>query len=280
MTDAGTATGTGADRPIGSVPAGAGAHRRSGGRELAVVLAGCVVGAALVLTASGRPWLTLRLAREAPLGDYVQARSGAAVEPVVRGLALVALAGVAALLATRRWGRVSVGALLTATGAGVVAGSLRYAAGVGRPRALALLQSHGGHVVGADARAALTVDTHLGWVIASVAGGLLVLAGGIGTLARSRGWPMMGARYDAPPGTDDMAVDRASTGASAPAALGRPRHGAATSGARSDRAVWDALDRGEDPTRDTVGAAGGADEPAGTAPAAGGTRRSGEHSAG
>lgn len=52
------------------------------------------------------------------------------------------------------------------------------------------------------------------------AGGLLVLAAGLVTVGRGRAWPALGARYDAP----------------------------AARRAVSPGDVWDALDRGEDPT--------------------------------
>jgi hypothetical protein len=68
--------------------------------------------------------------------------------------------------------------------------------------------------------AALTVSgVGAGWPLLAAAGGLAVAAAGALTIARGRRWPAMGARYERAavtrPGTDGM---------------------------------WDALDRGEDPT--------------------------------
>jgi hypothetical protein len=54
------------------------------------------------------------------------------------------------------------------------------------------------------------------------AGGLLVLAAGVIAVVRGRRWAQMGSRYDAP--------------------------GAARLSAEGSPALWDALDRGEDPT--------------------------------
>ncbi len=198
--------------------------RRGGRGELGTVVLACLVGAGLVLLVSGRTWLTITLARPHPLGAYVQHRSGAAVAPAVRGIGLAALVGAVALLATRRWGRPIVGALLTAAGVAIVVESLRYAGGVGRARALDLLASNGGHVVGADPGTAITVHTHVGWIIATAIGGILVALAGLITLARAHTWPAMGARYDAPGGRPPAAVPD------------------------DVKVAWDALDRGEDPT--------------------------------
>jgi uncharacterized membrane protein (TIGR02234 family) len=65
-----------------------------------------------------------------------------------------------------------------------------------------------------------------GWPLATVLGGLLVAAAGGLTLARGRDWPGMGARYDRPSG-------------SARPGSARPE---------TEAALWDALDRGDDPT--------------------------------
>jgi hypothetical protein len=63
-----------------------------------------------------------------------------------------------------------------------------------------------------------------GWSVATALGGLLVAGGGGLALVRGRRWPALGARYDRPAGATARA----------------PQSGAE---------VWDALDRGDDPTR-------------------------------
>ncbi len=67
--------------------------------------------------------------------------------------------------------------------------------------------------------------THLnnGWALATALGGLAVAAAGALTVVRGKEWPGLAARYDRP---------------SRPA--GKPQ---------TDAQVWDALDRGDDPTR-------------------------------
>lgn len=67
---------------------------------------------------------------------------------------------------------------------------------------------------------ALTVSG--GWPVLAAAGGLAVVAAGTVTIARGTRWPSMGARYERPAQTRDRPAD--------PARL------------------WQALDRGEDPT--------------------------------
>ncbi|WP_433078798.1 Trp biosynthesis-associated membrane protein [Dactylosporangium sp. CA-052675] len=71
----------------------------------------------------------------------------------------------------------------------------------------------------------VTLDEHVrvAWPLVCALGGLVVLAAGVVTVRSGRSWPGMGARYER---------------TSAPA---RRQH------AQTD--MWDALDRGEDPTR-------------------------------
>ncbi len=63
----------------------------------------------------------------------------------------------------------------------------------------------------------------VGWPVACLAGALVVGAAGVLALRDGARWPVMGARYSRPSATD------------------RPA---------SQVDVWDAIDRGEDPTRD------------------------------
>jgi hypothetical protein len=78
-------------------------------------------------------------------------------------------------------------------------------------------------------------DVAVGWPIASLLGAALVGAAGTAAVMRGGGWAVMGSRYGRTP-------------------MGRSRTPAARSGpveaAASETALWDALDRGDDPTRD------------------------------
>lgn len=182
-------------------------------RELATAVVVGAGGAALALFAAGRTWAVEVVARPAPLPDERTVRDGGDLLPWLPALGWVALAGAVALVALRgRWRR-ALGGLLTAAGAGMVAGA-GWAA--------------------ADPSLALT------WPLLGVLGGAAVATAGALAAWRSARWPAMGARYERP---------RGHGGAGA-----RPgRAAGADSGTDHDRQstpeeIWDALDRGEDPT--------------------------------
>jgi hypothetical protein len=170
-------------------------------RELVLVALACAAGAGLALFAVTRSWAVDVTTRPAPLPELRTTRSGTSVAPWVWPLALVALAGVGALPATRRTGRLAVGVLLCVVGVAVAAGGL----------------------VGLT-----TVDgVRVAWPLLCVLAGGLVA--GCGALAAGRGhrWPAMGTRYER----------RAEPAPRTPA-----------TGRVPDKELWEALDRGEDPT--------------------------------
>jgi uncharacterized membrane protein (TIGR02234 family) len=202
--------------PTGSAaPAGpTGTARREVG--LAVLL--CLVGAFVVLVSAGRAWIELTVL--SPLvDDRALPVTGAELSPGVRALGLVGLAGVVAVAATRRTGRVVVGLLLLLVGGAVVvlaldAGSDAFA----RAQDTVTVQEAGGTVSDASAG---TV-----WPYACAAGGLLLGVAGLLVAVRGRRWAALSQRYEAP--------------ASRPAEAPGPE--------RAERALWESLDRGEDPT--------------------------------
>ncbi len=190
---------------------------------LAVVLT--AVAGVLGLLAGGRTWVDLLVVRAAPLPPVTEAVSGAAAAPLVPGLALVVLAGAVGLLATRRWGRAGIGLVILAAGTAMAAAAAPWVGDLAPGRALDVAVD-----VGLPA-GVVEVSGGSGALLAVLSGSLAALLG-IATLARSRRWPVMGARYDAP------AADQAAPASPA------PEHEPL-----SDRATWEALDRGEDPTR-------------------------------
>lgn len=112
-------------------------------------------------------------------------------------------------------GLAGAGALVAARGAGRrMVGGLLFLAGLG----LVALSGYGLVAV---------VGVRTAWPLLSAFGGLLVTAGGGYAAVRGRGWPTMGARYER----------RARAAADRPERAPDP-----------NRAAWDALDRGEDPT--------------------------------
>ncbi|MDL4821586.1 Trp biosynthesis-associated membrane protein [Actinomadura opuntiae] len=205
------------------------------GRERGLTALLCAAGAGLALLAGSRTWATVKA--EDAITPFSQHLTGHDLGGTATALGWAGLAGLAALFATRGRVRTGVGVLIALFGAGVVYAS---AAAVQR-----------GHVlsVAGDKSALLKIGAHPSlavnlWWMASVTGGVLLVAGGLVAAVRGTRWPGMSARYE-----------RAGAPASRPAA----RRKAAGSGApaQDPSALWKSLDRGEDPTA--------ADEPAGPA---------------
>jgi hypothetical protein len=169
-----------------TVPQDTGAQRTTvrSPRTLLVACAGLAGAAALLWGASAATWSA--------------GRTGAQAAPSLTGVALLALAGVAGLVATAGVLRRVVGVLLAAAGA--VQGVLAVVAG------------------GA-----------LGPLLAA-GGGAVLLAAGVVVVLRERVLPRFGARYAA---AGDRRAQR-----------------------DPDRAAWEALDAGEDPTAEGLNDAG------------------------
>jgi len=192
-------------------------------REMGLVAGLCAVGGGLALFGAGQTWLRVVAERRPPLPDVTLDLSGRDLEPLVAGLGIVGLAGVVGLLATRRRGRLAVAAVIALSGLLVLASALRRL-GVPDTDALRELVLDSGRAAGVGPQAAITATASPGWALVAAAGGLLLAVGGGLALLRSRHWPAMSARYEAPQAR----------------AAGRPT---TTAG------VWDSLDRGDDPTR-------------------------------
>jgi hypothetical protein len=161
-------------------------------RELGYAVTVAGIGAGLVLFAASRKWAEI-----GPEPFAAQERTGRELMPWLPALALAALAGAGAILATRGALRTVVGFALMLAGFGM-AGSSLYAVVEGAP-------------IWSPAAAAL--------------GGLLVVDAGVLALLRGTSWPGLGARYHRTAAAD-----------------------APVNGARTAATMWDALDRGEDPT--------------------------------
>lgn len=179
-------------------------------REVWIWAAATAAGCLLVLLAAGRVWVTADVA-----GGQGASATGGQLNGGLTTVALAGLAGVVAVLATKGAGRRVIGALLALCGAGLA--WLTYTAVSGQAAAeWARTQS----VLQGLAEPALTFDVL--WPVVSGAGAALVLAGGVLAVVRGGAWGSMSARYDRKP-----AAARAS----------------------DERSMWDAIDRGDDPTQ-------------------------------
>ena len=194
-------------------------------RELQVAVSLCLLGAAFVLLGVSRTWVTIEDSGRLTVQELHRSVSGATLAPGLRALGWVAMAGVLALAATRRWGRVATGFVIFLVGAvGVIAAARE----LDRTRLL-----------DEAARAAYTCGpssicsspsgfdfpdlvAHPGPLWLCVIGAVLVAVAGALTALRGRDWAGLGSAYEAPGGAPEVPV--------------------------TDKGVWDALDRGDDPT--------------------------------
>lgn len=188
----------------------------------------CLLGAVVVIVAAGRTWVELPAVRDALLPGRRRDVTGSDLAPGVRALGVVGLAGVVALAATRSRGRTLVGLLLAVVGGGVGLESVRAATDLeGRLARMDQVQ---------DAAGTLAVEG-TAWPWVAVVGGVLLMLAGLLVAVRGRHWAGLSARYEPPivNGGSVAPVDPSAVARSAPD--------------RSDRALWDELDRGGDPTQ-------------------------------
>ena len=182
-------------------------------RELALAVLLSLAGALLAWYAVTRTWVELAVVGGLTIDELSSPYAGTMHAGFALALALVVLAGVLALAATRRSGRTVVGVLMTAAGAVVV---VRMALFLGD------FSRHAARCPG-DCAPTTVVAAHPLWGWLTLLGGLLMTVGGLLVALRGRGWPSLGSSYDRVTTTPD----------------GTPV---------TDKAVWDALDEGHDPT--------------------------------
>jgi uncharacterized membrane protein (TIGR02234 family) len=181
-----------------------------------------LLGAAIALLVSSRTWQTIHVDRNG-LQALRTDLTGHTVDGTVAALAVVGLAAAVAVLATRGTLRRIVGLVLAAAGLTMLWLSIaaRGAVGTGEARSDVADKHHGVVLSGASFR----VTTHAVWPWLSALGGVFVLAAGVLVAARGHRWKAMSARYEAPAPDDE------------------------TARARADLSMWNALERGDDPTQ-------------------------------
>jgi uncharacterized membrane protein (TIGR02234 family) len=244
--------------------AGAAASLR---REYGIVLLVGAIGAAGVLLAVRQRWAQAVFAMPRPLSPEVVNVSGADLVPLAGALALAALAGLAAVIATRGVARRVAGVLLALFGAGagaavttsVTAATVVSVAAskVASPESAAVSGAAGSTTSGTSGGGALIVSGSAGhavmtgtpWHVTVLIGALLIFLAGLATALRGTDWPVMSGRYDAPGGRQpgSPAADEAA-GPGAGAGAGPRGRGAARP--PDAASMWESLSGGEDPTQD------------------------------
>jgi uncharacterized membrane protein (TIGR02234 family) len=232
---------------------------RPGGRgprqELALLLLLGAAGAGLVLLASRQGWADVETAAPRPLPPAVTAESGLALVPATGALAIAALAGLAAVLATRRMLRRIAGVVLAGFGAAIVAA---VSAGISAASVLAAAAASDGSAAstgGASAGSttggggtgggsaplsgfpAHVVFVSFPWRALVVVGAVAIIAAGALVTWRAERLPVMSARFDRGAG-----AAQAHDG-------GHSDDGGRRGGHADSADLWEALSRGEDPTR-------------------------------
>jgi uncharacterized membrane protein (TIGR02234 family) len=225
-------------------------------RELALLLLLGAAGAGLALLAARQGWARVETAAPRPLPASVTTVTGQALVPAAGALALAALAGLAAVLATRRTLRrvaavlvAGLGAgLALAVGAGISAADVRAAAAAAAPGGAGAAAGSGvgsttaggaGPAAAGPAGSPLSgfpghvVFVSFPWRGVALAGALAVVAAGVLAAWRAERLPVMSSRFDPP-------ARPAGPKPTVPAA-GRSRQS-------DSAAMWESLSRGEDPT--------------------------------
>ena len=182
-------------------------------------------GALLVAT---REWQTITTSRARPFADDVLAVTGRTVDAAPTALALVALAGVVAVLATRGIARRFVGGLIALAGAGLVWRATSAQSPVSASRARDLVRTRHPRV-SLSSTVSPHISTHGTWGALTIACGVIVFGAGLLVAVRSGRWAAMSARYETPATRADDT-------------------GTQVSRQKADASLWGALDRGEDPT--------------------------------
>ncbi len=245
-------------------------RHRSETRHMAAVAVLLALGAVAVWAASRMDWVgyTYENGLQPPVdGSF----DGGAWASELTPLALLLLAGIAAMFAVRGWAQRLVGLVVAAAGATVVIRSVMALTSAADPDEVVRLgELRAGAVVTAS-------QTHPAPIVLAVIGGVLAAAAGLALIVRPRPRRALPSKYETPAARRDsvrkaMAERRGRVGASG---AGVGRTGGDDDGGMTQRVMWEALDTGDDPTDDDGPADGegpSGDRGAGDGSAAGGPR--------
>ncbi|MEQ3552317.1 Trp biosynthesis-associated membrane protein [Pseudonocardia nematodicida] len=197
----------------------AGADPRTDRRSYAIVLAGLLAGAAALWGSGTAAWFTVEVPT-ATRGAVEASATGAQLQPVVTAAAALLAAAVAALVALSGLARRVLGVLVGLASAAAVVLTLRLLAVPPTPVELASARSGLNSGAAPEGIGAVTAT---GWPWLAVAGGVLAVAASVLLVVREPRLPKLGSRYAAPGAQAAPPSD-------------------------PDRAAWERLDAGGDPT--------------------------------
>lgn len=151
-------------------------------RQFGVVLALLVVAGALALAALSQVWVVATVGGGG-LPTLTEGFTGRRLLPAAAGGAVLILAGVAGVLATRGLGRRIVGVVLALAGVGVAAAAVSFG--------LALPESARTEAVATTGFDQLALTANSWWLVVVAAGVLAALAGVV-VAWRGNRWPVLG----------------------------------------------------------------------------------------
>ncbi len=243
-------------------------------RELALLLLLGAAGAGLALLATRQGWARVETVAPRPLPASVTTETGQALVPAAGALALAALAGLAAVLATRRTLRRIAGVLVAGLGVGL---AVAVSAGISAADVLAAASASAQAGPGAAAGSSVgsttagtpgpggsplsgfpghVVFVSFPWRGVAFAGALAVITAGALATWRAGRLPVMSSRFDPParvagpePPARSRGPERSARSRGPEPAVAEPA--VAEPGRRrpaDSAAMWESLSRGEDPT--------------------------------
>ena len=207
--------------------------RQRGRAEFSATLVVELIGSGAAALIAGRHWQTITAPND--LLHRSLEVTGRTVDSAPTALALVALAGVVAVLATRGIVRRAIGVVVALAGVGLIWRSAAAGSAISTSRARELLAQKGG--VTNDSLVP-HVQVHGGWSVLSILCGVLVVLAGAVIAGRGSRWAAMSARYESP-SSQPRAV---------PADGNGTEDSTVAAPANVDVSMWTALDRGDDPT--------------------------------
>lgn len=227
-------------------------RHRSETRYMAAVAVLLALGALAVWAASRMDWVGYTY--ENGLQPAVDGSfDGGTWASELTPLALLLLAGIAAMFAVRGWAQRLVGLVVAAAGATVVIRSVMALTSAADPaEVIRLGELRAGSVVTAS-------QTHPAPVVLAVIGGVLAAAAGLALIVRPRPRRALPSKYETPAARRDSVrkamAERRGRGRSGAKDAGTGAAGGGDGGddgGMTQRLMWEALDTGDDPTDDAA----------------------------